>query len=93
MHATDQIRLAKRGLEKLLDEEHAFLKQREQLRLEYPCKFVAVHEGRVVDSDADEFELARRLMRNYPSEDILIRSVEHEDEPGEMLSPMSADDV
>lgn len=77
----------RRGLPKLLEEEQEFLAQRDEFRKMYAGRFVAVHDGEVVDSDEDEFELGRRLMVGYPGEDILIRHVDQDQVPAEFSSP------
>jgi hypothetical protein len=38
-------------------------------------EYVAVHAGRVIDHDADEFALARRVEREHRSNSVLIRKV------------------
>ena len=37
--------------------------------------FVAVYGGKVIDDDADEFALARRIERSHRSEFVLVRQV------------------
>lgn len=39
-------------------------------------KFVAVHNGRVVDYDENKFELAKRVRRAFPGEVVLIERVQ-----------------
>ena len=38
-------------------------------------RFVAVHNGQVIDEDGDEFALAERIERGYRGEFVLIRRV------------------
>jgi hypothetical protein len=42
-------------------EYRAFLRMLPELLPEYGGKFVAIHDGRVVDSDADDITLVRRV--------------------------------
>ncbi len=44
-------------------EKHAFYQLRPQLLSTHLGKYVAIHEGRVVDSDTDEIALALRVYR------------------------------
>jgi hypothetical protein len=43
-----------------------------------PGLFVAVYGGQVIDEDADEFALARRIERTHRSEFVLVRQVSHD---------------
>ena len=40
-----------------------------------PGRFVAVYGGQVIDDDANEFALARRIERSHRSEFVLVRRV------------------
>ncbi len=41
----------------------------------YAGKYVAFKDGRVIDSDVDEFRLARRIGEGYPGDVVLIAEV------------------
>jgi len=49
-----------------------------ELMKTYLYEFVAVLSGKVVDHDKNEFELAKRIYRDYSSEIVLIRQVKEE---------------
>jgi len=80
----------RRGIAKLLLEERAFLAQQDELRKKYPGQFVAIHEGRVVDADPDEFVLDDRVEEMYPDEAILIRPTEWTERAVEISTPFRA---
>ena len=50
-------------------------------------KFVAIHGGKVVDNDADEFALAKRVFRAFADQVVLIARVEPATRIVEMPSP------
>lgn len=82
----------RRGIAKLLLEERAFLAQQDELRKTYPGQFVAIHEGRVVDADPDEFVLDDRIEDKYPEEAILIRPSDWVEEILEISTPFRPGD-
>lgn len=43
---------------------------------EYDQKYVAIRQGHVVDTDADEVTLAVRVCRAYPDDYVLVRRVD-----------------
>lgn len=82
----------RRGLAKLLSEERSFLERRDELRRKYPGRFVAVHEGRVVDSDDDRFALARRNRKEFPGTCVLVRHVDFDQTESVISSPADIED-
>ncbi len=60
----------------MMQEAAAFEAMHEQLKQRYLNQFVAVHNGEVVDSDADVSSLMERIREAYPDEIVLIRQVE-----------------
>lgn len=59
-------------------EDAAFKRLLPQLLQDCPGVFVAVHKGRVIDKDANDFALARRIDETHRSEFVLIRRVSGE---------------
>ena len=57
-------------------EKEAFDRMLPDLLLSKPGKFVAVYGGKIIDEDADEFELARRIEAAYRDAYVLIQAVE-----------------
>ena len=47
--------------------------------------YVAVLDGQVIDADADEFALARRMLRTHRGQFVLIRRVSHDQPPEDYL--------
>jgi len=64
-----------RGDEAFRQEELAFAGMLPRLLRTHCGRFVAVHHGRIIDTDEDEFALARRIEDNHRSEFVLIRRV------------------
>ena len=60
---------------KIRREEQFFRTQHAQLLDQYAGKFIAMHEGRVIDSDADELTLYLRIRQRFPMVGILIKQV------------------
>jgi hypothetical protein len=57
----------------------------------YAGRFVAMRNGQVVDSDTDNFRLARRIRGKYPREVVLIAKVTDEEPIHELPSPELAE--
>jgi hypothetical protein len=54
----------------------------------YDGKFIALQDKSIIDSDADEFQLARRVLPRYPDDVIDISKVQHDEcETFEVPSP------
>lgn len=75
-----------KGWQKELD---FFMSIREKLRKDKNLKdkFVAVKGNKVVDSDADDIRLTKRIGRKYPHVPVLIAKVEEERKATEVPSP------
>jgi hypothetical protein len=56
-------------------EEQHYRAQHAELLLKYAGQFVAMHEGRVVDSDPDELALFLRICERFPMIGVLIKRV------------------
>lgn len=56
-------------------EQHAFETQHVDLLKQYAGQYIAMHEGRVVDHDADRASLGRRVRARYGNETLLITPV------------------
>ena len=52
-----------------------------QLRAQYPDQHVAIHEGQLVDHDADAEALVRRLHERYGSTPVLVTHVNSQPVP------------
>ena len=65
---------------KIQNEKHAFLKKKTALMNDpnMKGKYVAVHDGEVIDSDVDEIVLMQRVYKNYGYVPILIERVVEE---------------
>lgn len=50
-------------------------------------KFVAIHDGKVVDHDGDKFALARRVSQTFPGQVVLVTRVQRGARVVEMPSP------
>ncbi len=73
---------------KIETEKKEFLRQHTQLKQTYLGRFIAMHQGQVIDHDQDVVLLHQRIRRKYGREAILIRQVEEEPErPLIMRSP------
>ncbi|MDY7077877.1 MAG: hypothetical protein SXV54_13250 [Chloroflexota bacterium] len=60
---------------KIRREEQHFRVQHTQLLDQYASQFIAMHEGKVIDSDADELALYLRIRQKFPMVGVLIRRV------------------
>ncbi len=61
--------------DKVQREEQHFCAQHDQLLSQYAGQFIAMHEGQVIDSDADELALYLRIRQKFPMVGILIKQV------------------
>ncbi|MHC4506238.1 MAG: DUF5678 domain-containing protein [Planctomycetota bacterium] len=71
-------------------EELAFFKRTRSGLLQddrYAGRYVAISKKQVIDSDADNFVLARRIHRQHPAEVVLITKVEDAERVVELPSP------
>lgn len=59
--------------DKLKQEKELFKKHSQKLEKEYPEKFVAIKDGRIVDYDRDIGRLCKRIMRKFGSTPVHIR--------------------
>lgn len=60
---------------KIRREEQHFRAQHAQLLDQYAGQFIAMHEGRVIDSDTDELTLYLRIREQLPMVGVLIKQV------------------
>lgn len=65
---------------KIAQEEEYFQTQHTQLLQDYANQTIAMHDGQVIDSDADELALYLRIRQQYPLIGILIKKVTAEPE-------------
>ena len=63
---------------KIAKEEAAYRAQHSRLLEQYEGRFIAMHEGQVVDHDEDELRLYLRIRRRYPLLGVLIKRVSPE---------------
>lgn len=68
-------------------ERAAFYRLKPQLLKTHRDQYVAVHGSQVVDSDADDAELAKRVMAKYPHQAVYIQLVSEELPSFELPSP------
>lgn len=68
------------------EEERAFLQMKESLYAKYPEKYVAVKNGKVIDSDEDNSALAERVYKRFKPP-IFIDKVTTEGEVAYLVSP------
>jgi hypothetical protein len=68
--------LRQRDDEKIRQEQAAYERMHPSLVKTHFGKWVAVHEGQLVDSDADDVALHRRVLVGYPDVAVLITRVE-----------------
>ena len=60
---------------KIRREEQHFRVQHAQLLDQHADQFIAMHEGQVIDSDANELALYLRIRQKFPMVGVLIRQV------------------
>lgn len=68
------------------EEERAFLQMKDSLYEKYPEKYVAIKDGKVVDSDEDNSALAERVYRKF-APPIFIDKVTREKRVAYLISP------
>ena len=56
----------------------------------YRGKFIAIKDKKIIDHDADEFKLARRINGKYADQVVLIAEVRKDDTVAELRSPRVA---
>lgn len=61
--------------DKIAQEQKAYEAQHGTLYQKFAGKFIAIHEGKVVDHDADRVALSRRIRTMYGKQPILITPV------------------
>jgi hypothetical protein len=67
--------------EKMLREVEAYKKMHSQLVSQFAGQFVAIHDGQLVDHDADKDALFFRIKKNFPNEIVLQRQVLENPDP------------
>ena len=60
-------------------EEAAYLAMHAELLAHYAGKYVAIHQGQLIDHDEDGAALYLRVRKQYPDEFVLITPVQPED--------------
>lgn len=63
---------------KIHEEEKVYRLQHEELLTNYNGRFIAMHNGQVIDNDEDELTLLLRVRKQYPHTGILIKKVSPE---------------
>lgn len=85
--------LAERAVDEFLHNEErramrreldAYIEMHSYLRAKYQGKFVAIYQGKLIDSDSDIVALTERVTQNYPAATPLITPVK--DEPIETFT-------
>lgn len=78
----DAVRAYLRGLErdKIKAEATAYRKLHSELVKQYLGRYVAIHDGNVVDHDEDFQELHRRIRQRFGRQPVLLRQVATEPE-------------
>lgn len=62
--------------DKKIDQEEAHYKaQHAELLQMYAGRYIAMHEGKVIDTDSDQLDLYLRVRQHYPLVGILIKKV------------------
>ena len=74
LRSTDELPEADR-IQQMMQEKATFEAQRQTLYVQYADQYVAMYEGKVVDSDADHVALSKRVHRAYGNQVILIEKV------------------
>lgn len=67
--------LREEASKKISQEEQYFRQQLSQLLAEYADQYIAMHNGQIIDSDANELELYLRIREKYPYTGILLKKV------------------
>jgi hypothetical protein len=68
------------GRKKIHAESQAFKAMHSELVKNYPGRYVAVHEGQVIDDDTDARRLYLRIREQFGSTPVLIRQVKDQPE-------------
>ncbi|MEZ4737400.1 MAG: DUF5678 domain-containing protein [Caldilineaceae bacterium] len=79
-HEAIQRYLQEEEEQKMQQEIAAFHDLHPALLQTFPGQYVAVHQGQVVDHDAEQLALYLRIRQRYPEEVVLIRQVRPEAE-------------
>ncbi len=61
-------------------EKDAFQRLHPQLWQTHPKAYVAIKDGKLIDHDADQAEIIRRIDEKYPNSFVLIRQVKEQPE-------------
>lgn len=61
--------------QKIEREERHYRTQHAEMLRKYAGQYIAMHEGQVVDSDADELTLFLRIRKRFPMIGVLIKQV------------------
>ena len=64
----------------MLREQSAYTAMKDKLVEQYLGQYVAIFHGQVVDHDADEVTLIRRVKQRFPGETVHVRQVTNEPE-------------
>jgi hypothetical protein len=67
--------------ERMLEEQAAYERQRDAILAQYDGQYVAVYGGEVIDHDADEMALVRRIQARYPHEIVHLRLATRKPQP------------
>lgn len=59
----------------MANEEKAYQAMCQDLLAQYADEYVAIYQGRLIDHDADELALLKRLDAHYPDEVVLMKQV------------------
>jgi len=84
------LKLEEDGIRKKLEDELKFFRARVERWLSdknLAGKFVAIKDHQIIDSDSDDFRLARKIEAQFPSQVVLIVKVEKEIPEYELSSP------
>lgn len=73
--------------ERMEQEQAAYARLRESLLATHEGQYVAIHGGELVDADADEMALVRRIDARFPNKVVHMRQVTRE--PDRVLSVYS----
>ena len=80
--------LRREAEKKIAQEETAYQDQHEQIFSQFEGRYVALHNGEVIDHDQNELDLYLRIRHAYPSLGILIKHVTNQiDEIWQTRSP------
>ncbi len=77
--------LEKATQQKIKEEDAAFIKLHSQLVTPYLGRYVAIHNGEVVDNDTDVRALHLRIRQQFGRIPVLLRQVTAEKEPRDLI--------